>query len=185
MSKNVVSEPLKKEISKPMVEEISAKAEKPTEETIKPTVKRKKLTLSSHRQKLQAIYARIKYREQTVKSLRGHLKKGTFPKRFKSLRLYPKMDTPESQAIVNADCEQVNCVILEQLTLEEEKKLIMEQACYQAMKEKRAMEEQEQKENQSRADGKPKMLTVEDVMQELADLRSKYTELCSKLDSKE
>ena len=94
----------------------------PTEKNMEPTVKSKKSTLKSYRQKLQAIQARIKCREKAIKGFRNHLKKGTFPKRFKSLRPYPKMDSPESQAVVNAVCEQVHCVILDQMILDEEKK---------------------------------------------------------------
>ena len=66
-----------------------------------PTEKNVKTTLKGYRQKLQAIQARIKYREKAIKGFRNHLKKGTFPKRFKSLRPYPKMESPESQAVVN------------------------------------------------------------------------------------
>ena len=112
----------------------------PTEKNMEPTVKSKKSTLKSYRQKLQAIQARIKYREKAIKGFRNHLKKGTFPKRFKSLRPYPKMDSPESQAVVNAACEQVHCVILDQMMLDEEKKLVQDQTSYQAMKKERECE---------------------------------------------
>ena len=95
----------------------------PTEKNMEPTVKSKKSTLKSYRQKLQAIQARIKYREKAIKGFRNHLKKGTFPKRFKSLRPYPKMDSPESQAVVNAACEQVHCVILDQMIWTKRKNL--------------------------------------------------------------
>lgn len=97
--------------------------EEPSEKPIEPTKKSKKHTLKYYRQKLQTLQARIKYREKAIKSLRNHLKKGTFPKRFKSLRPYPKMETLELQAIVNAAREQVHCVILDQMALEEEIKL--------------------------------------------------------------
>ena len=106
--------------------------------------------------------------------LRHHLKKGTFPKRLKAMRPYPKMETPESQAIVNVACEQVHCVILDQMDLEEEIKLREDQTRYHSMKQEREGEPR-----------KPKMITVVDLQQELKDLQSKYTELCSKLDSKE
>ena len=86
--------------------------------TMEQAVKSKKLTKKCYHQKLQTLKARIKYREHTIKSLRHHLKKGTFPKRLKTLRPYPKMETPESQAIVNAACKQVHCVILDKMALE-------------------------------------------------------------------
>ena len=97
--------------------------EEPSEKPIEPAKKSKKHTLKCYRQKLQTLQARIKYREKAIKSLRNHLKKGTFPKRFKSLRPYPKMITLELQAIVNAAREQVHCVILDQMALEEEIKV--------------------------------------------------------------
>ena len=147
------------------------------EPTEKPTVKRKKLTQPSYRQKLQTLQTRIKYREKAIKGFRNHLKKGTFPKRFKSLKPYPKMDTTESQAIVNAACEQVECVILDQMALEEELKLKQDQISYQTMKEEQAKRHLVPK--------KPKKFTVSQLMQELKDLQLKYTELCSKLENQE
>ena len=98
------------------------------------TVKSKKPTLKSYRQKLQTIQARIKYREKAIKGFRNHLKKGTFPKRFKSFRPFPKMESPETQAVVNAACEDVHCVILDQMILDEEKKLVQDQDNYKTMK---------------------------------------------------
>ena len=145
------------------------------EPTEKPTVKRKKLTQPSYRQKLQTLQARIKYRENAIKGFRNHLKKGTFPKRFKSLKPYPKMETPESQVIVNTACQQVECVILDQMVLDEERKLTEDQTRYQTMKQERV--------EQLKVPRKPKKYTVSELRQELKDLQSKYTELCSKLDS--
>ena len=135
----------------------------PTEKNMEPTVKSKKSTLKSYRQKLQAIQARIKYREKAIKGFRNHLKKGTFPKRFKSLRPYPKMDSPESQAVVNAACEQVHFVILDQMILDEEKKLEQDQTSYQTMKKEREGE-------RSQLPRKPKTLSVAQLMQELTEL---------------
>ena len=57
------------------------------------------------------IKARIKYREHAIKGFRKHLKNGTFPQRMKSIEPYPKMTSPEAQAIVNAACDQVQSVI--------------------------------------------------------------------------
>ena len=149
----------------------------PTEKNMEPTVKSKKSTLKSYRQKLQAIQARIKYREKAIKGFRNHLKKGTFPKRFKSLRPYPKMDSPESQAVVNAACEQVHCVILDQMILNEEKKLVQDQTSYQAMKKQRECERTQL----LKTSKKPQKLSVAQLRQELTDLQSKYTQLCHQL----
>ena len=148
----------------------------PTEKNMEPTVKSKKSTLKSYRQKLQAIQARIKYREKAIKGFRNHLKKGTFPKRFKSLRPYPKMDSPESQAVVNAACEQVHFVILDQMILDEEKKLEQDQTSYQTMKKEREGE-------RSQLPRKPKTLSVAQLMQELTELQSKYAQLYHQLNS--
>ena len=148
----------------------------PTEKNMEPTVKSKKSTLKSYRQKLQALQARIKYREKAIKGFRHHLKKGTFPKRFKSLRPYPKMDSPETQAVVNAACERVHCVILDQMLLDEEKKLVQDQTCYQAMKKERES-------TRSQLPRKPQKLSVAQLRQELTDLQSKYAQLCHQLNS--
>ena len=148
----------------------------PTEKNMEPTVKSKKSTLKSYRQKLQAIQARIKYREKAIKGFKNHLKKGTFPKRFKSLRPYPKMESPETQAVVNAGCEQVHCVILDQMLLDEEKKLVQDQTSYQAMKKERES-------TRSQLPRKPQKMSVAQLMQELTDLQSKYAQLYQQLNS--
>ena len=44
------------------------------------------------------------------------------------------MESSETQAVVNAACEQVHCVILDQMTLDEEKKLTQDQTSYKTMK---------------------------------------------------
>ena len=144
-----------------------------------PTEKNMKTALKSYRQKLQAIQARIKYREKAIKGFRNHLKKGTFPKRFKSLRPYPKMESPESQAVVNAACEQVHCVILDQMILDEERKLTQDQTSYQTMKKERNVERPQLLKKPKKA----KKFTVAQLMQELTDLQSKYTQLCSQLNN--
>ena len=73
-----------------------------------PTEKTKKATLREYRQKLMTIQAGIKYREKVIKAFRNHLKHGTFPQRMKSIEPYPKMNSPEAQAVVNAACDQCN-----------------------------------------------------------------------------
>ena len=92
-----------------------------------------KTRLKGYRQKLMSIKARIKYREHTLKGFKNHLKNGTFPQRMKSIKPYPKMSSPEAQAIVNGACDQVQCVILDQM-IQEEKKLSQDQDNYQTLK---------------------------------------------------
>ena len=74
-----------------------------------------------------AIYARIKYRQRRIQTFKNHLEKGTFPPRMKSIKPTPKMETPESQRIVTAACEQAQRVLLDQMLIEEEKKLTRDQ----------------------------------------------------------
>lgn len=144
------------------------------EPDVKPMMKGKKHKQTSYRHRMQAVQARIKYREKLIKGFRQHQQKGTFPKRFKSLKPYPRMSTPESQTIVNTACQQVECVILDQMVLEEEFKLKQDQTVCQSMKE-------EQKIEQSKAPRKS--MSVIQLQQELADLQSKYSELCDKLEN--
>ena len=141
-------------------------------EEVKPIMKGKKRMQQSYRQKVQAVQARIKYREKLIKGFREHLQRGTFPKRFKSLKPYPKMSTPESQAIVNAACQQVECVVLDQMLLEEEMKLEQDQTECQSLKEERPLTLRK----------KPKMLTPLQLQKELQELQAKYSSLCKKLD---
>ena len=139
-------------------------------------LKSKKRSSQSFRQKLQTLQARIKYREQVIKGMRQHLQKGTFPKRFKSLKPYPKMYTAESQAIVNAACQQVESVIFDQTTLDEEMKLSEDKNLYQTMKEERNLSQKPR--NPTRM-----AVMVGVLQQELKDLQSKYNELYTKLDN--
>ena len=141
-------------------------------------VKRKQLR--SYRQKVQALQARIKYREKAIKGIQQHLKRGTFPKRFKSLKPYPKMDSLDTQAVVNAACQQVECVVLDQMILDEEKKLTQEQTEYQALKELRLSERSQL----VKTIRKPQKMTVAQLRLELTDLQSKYAQLCEQLNVK-
>ena len=116
----------------PLEQNNSMEMSQPTEKTTKTVT-----TLKDYRQKLMATHACIKYRERTIKGFKNHLKKGTFPQRMKSIKPYPKMSSSESQAIVNAACDQVQCVILDQMIQEEEKKLVEDQDQYQTLKVQR------------------------------------------------
>ena len=89
------------------------------------------------------------------------------------------MESPESQAVVNAACEQVHCVILDQIILDEEKKLVQDQTSYQTMKKERACERSQL----LKTSKKTQKLSVTQLMQELTDLQSKYTQLCNQLNS--
>lgn len=144
----------------------------------------KKAMLRRYRQKLMTINARIKYREKVIKAFRKHLKHGTFPKRMKSIRPYPKMNSAEAQSIVNAACDQVQCVIVDQMIQEEEKKLSHDQDRCEALKVQRVKDLQLQtpKKPQLNTPKKPKKPTMAQLQQELADLQAKYAQLCTKLE---
>ena len=142
-------------------------------EEVKPIMKGKKRMQQSSRQKLQAVQARIKYRENMLKRFHQHLQKGTFPKRFKGLKPYPKMNSQETQTVVDAACGELECIILEQMTVDELKTLKEDQSLCEALKKERM---------QTKG---PKMLTVLQLQQELKELQTKYSELCSKLEAQD
>ena len=145
-----------------------------------------KVTLRKNRQKRMTVQARIKYRERTIKAFRNHLKNGTFPKRMKSIKPYPKMGSPEAQTIANAACDQVQCVILDQMVLEEQKKLAQDQEQYQTLKEQRLKERLPRKKPekpQLNIPKKPKKPTMAQLQEELAILQANVTQLYSKLEN--
>ena len=146
--------------------------------TEEPPKKRTKPTQRRNRQTLPTLQARIKYREQAIHCLNNHLKKGTFPKRFKSLRPYPIMQTRKSQAIVKAACQQVESVILDQMIQEESMKLTQDQTRYEEMK-------QERQSQRARGVRKPKTVSVLQLQRELKAMQAKYDQLSSKLENRE
>ena len=133
----------------------------------------KNTTLKEKRKTRMAVQARIKYRQRAIKQMRTHLKNGTFPQRMKSIKPYPKMGSRESQAIVNAACDQEQCVILDRTLLDEEKKLVKDQEKYQTL------QEQKRKGCKKRVT-KPSMA---EVLKELVDLQEKYSQVCKTLEN--
>lgn len=111
----------------PVIDNIEEKQSTPTKSM---PVKTK---LKDYGQKLIILKVRIRYREHVIKIFRKHLKNGTFPQRMKSIKRYPKMGSPESQKIVDAACDQVQCVILDIMILDEEKKLTEDQETYKTI----------------------------------------------------
>ena len=92
---------------------------------------------------------------------------------MKSIKPYPKMGSSESQRIVNAACQQVQCVILNQMLVEEENKLTQDQAQFQELLE------QKRKVCKKRV-MKPSMVQV---LKELAELQEKYNQVCKTLET--
>ena len=125
--------------------------------------------------------ARIKYREHALHFYKQHLGNGTFPKRMKSIKPYPKMDTPEAQTIVNEACQQVDKVILDQLIQEQERKLKQDQDSCQSLKKERLQQRKQRKAGNLKKEPQNAMVTVVQLQRELRDLQAKYTELCQKL----
>ena len=111
--------------------------EDPAVDMSEPTEKTKKAVLRGYRQKLMTIKARIRYREHAPKTFRKHLENGTFQQRMKSIKPYPKMNSPEAQAVANAACDQVQCVILDEMILDDDKKLTEDQESYDVLKVQR------------------------------------------------
>ena len=83
------------------------------------------------------------------------------------------MGPPESQAIVNAACDHVQCVILDQIILDEEKKLVQDQEHYQSLQEQKLRGCVKSLKN----------LTVAQLQKELAELQAKYSEVCNALEN--
>ena len=143
-----------------------------------------KATLRKNQQKRLALQARLKYREQTIKAFQRHLKQGTFPKRMKSIKPFPKMNTSEGQAIVNEACEQVQKLILDQMLVEEQQKLTQEQEMYQTLKEQQLTERVLRKKSEPRQPRKPsKKSSVAQLQEELTLLQTSVAQLCSLLDT--
>jgi len=142
-----------------------------------------KAALRKNRQKRLALQPRIKYRQQTIKAFQRHLKQGTFPKRMKSIKSFPKMNTSEGQATVNAACDQVQCLILEQMLVEEQQKLTQEQDLFQTLREQQLTERIPRKKSEPRQSRKPKKSSVAQLQEELALLQTSVAQLCSLMDT--
>ena len=127
------------------------------------------------------IHNRINHREQTIRGLKDHLKNGTFPKRMKSLKPYPTMETPEAQALVNEACQQVEKIMMDQRIQDCERKLQGDRASLQTLKETRREQRQQSKADKQQSKTRKTEPTVLQLQRELRDLQAKYTELSQKL----
>ena len=72
--------------------------------------------------------AKLSHHERTLRELHSHLERGTFPNTLR-LKSFPKMKTPQGQALVHEACQEVQKIMLIQM-VEEQK-----QALAQAQKE--------------------------------------------------
>ena len=98
--------------------------------------------LRSYRQKMHAVHARVKYQENVLKEYKKHAENGTIPKRLKSMKRYPKMQSPEAQKRVNEAYHQVECTVLDQAIQEIEKNLAAHKEQYQSLQQQRQSERQ-------------------------------------------
>ena len=83
------------------------------------------------------------------------------------------MGSPETQAIVNVACDQVQCVILDQMIQDEGKKLIQNREHYQTLQDQKLR-------IYVKTLKKP---TVDQLQKELAELNAKYGELCTQVEN--
>ena len=71
------------------------------------------------------------YRERKLKALQSHLERGTTPKTLR-LTSYPKMKTPEGQALIHEACDEVQRLMLIQMVEEQRQALAQAQKEYQS-----------------------------------------------------
>lgn len=136
--------------------------------------------LKSYRQKMHAVHARVKYQENVLKEYKKHAENGTIPKRLKSMKSYPKMQSPEAQKRVNEAYHQVECTLLDQAIQEIEKNLAAHKEQYQSLLQQR---ESERQVLEGRKEKTPKISHHTRVKTELVELQKKYDQLCAKLDT--
>ena len=139
------------------------------------------LRTENYQQQYSLLLARIRYREQAIQGFQQHLKNGTFPKRMKSLKPYPTMETPETQTVVNEACQQAEKVVIAQKIQEYERKLQEDRASLQALKETHRQQRIASKVVKKPTKKPNKKVSVSQLHQELRDLQAKYTELSEKL----
>ena len=127
-------------------------------------------------QKQIALKARIKYREHALQGYKRHLKQGTFPKRMKSLKPYPKMNTPKAQGVINEACQRVEKIILEYMIQDQAENLKQDQTSLDLLNK-----EQRKAKTLKQTKTDQPMVTVLQLQRELKDLQAKYTDLSQKL----
>jgi len=89
----------------------------------------------------------------------------------------------DCQAIVNAACDQVQCVILDQMVLEEQQKLTQDQDMYQTLKEQQLKERIPSKKPQLNLSRKPKKPSMARLQEELSLLQANVAQLCSLMET--
>ena len=70
-------------------------------------------------------------RERKMKTLQSHLERGTIPKTLR-LKTFPKMKTPEGQALIHEACDEVQQLMLIQMVEEQRQALAQARKEYQS-----------------------------------------------------
>ena len=104
-----------------------------------------------------ASQAKLFYRERKLKALQSHLERGTTPKTLR-LKSFPKMKTPQGQALIHEACDEVQKLMLIQMVEEERQALAQAQKEYQSLH-------------------KPKEDTIKSLRKELKSLRAQLLKL--------
>ena len=97
------------------------------------------------------------YHERKLKALQSHLERGIYPKTLR-LKTFPKMKTPEGQAIIQEACDEVQKIMLIQMVEEQRQALAQAQKEYQSLQ-------------------KPKEDTIKSLQKELNSVRTRLLKL--------
>ena len=104
-----------------------------------------------------ASQAKLLYHKRKLKTLQSHLERGTIPKTLR-LKTFPKMKTPQGQALVHEACDEVQKIMLMQMVEEQRQALAQAQKEYQSLQ-------------------KPKVDTIKSLRKELKSLRAQLLKL--------
>ena len=105
----------------------------------------------------QRAATKVCYHERKLKTLQSHLERGTIPKTLR-LKTFPKMKTPQGQALVREACDEVQKIMLIQMVEEQRQALAQAQKEYQSLQ-------------------KPKEDTIKSLQKELKSLRTQLLKL--------
>ena len=111
----------------------------------------------------QRAATKVCYHERKLKTLQSHLERGTIPKTLR-LKTFPKMKTPQGQALVHEACDEVQKIMLIQMVEEQRQALAQAQKEYQSLQ-------------------KPKEDTIKSLQKELKSLRAQLLKLQTAEDS--
>ena len=100
----------------------------------------------------QRAATKVCYHERKLKTLQSHLERGTIPKTMR-LKTFPKMKTPQGQALIHEAYDEVQKIMLIQMVEEQRQALTQAQKDYQSFQ-------------------KPKEDTIKSLQKELKALRT-------------